>query len=692
MLKIKRLYTFIIQTFLPIFMMTFGICLFIVLMQFLWKFVEDLVGKGLDNVVLAELFLYAILSLVPMALPLALLLASLMAFGNLGERLELLAIKAAGVSLLKTMKPLIILVVFVSIGAFFFQNEAMPRIQVKLKSLMISIKQKSPELDIPEGSFYSGITNYNLYVKKKDPKTRILKDVMIYDTSEGFDNMSVFVCDSALMNISANKDFLLLNLYSGQRFANFRQSGFNDARRNNQFVPYSRENFKEKKIVIPFNTGFDRMDEASLEGTQISKNIVQLGNSIDSLGKRLDSINVYDRKIIGTLTYLTYRNTETYTKLKDKTNSTSKSFVTTPTREKDQIPTKIDFDSLLASYSTDDLSRYISTAANDADGSRFNIMETTQKMNLQKNIRLHRVEWHRKFVLSFACLIFFFIGAPLGAIIRKGGLGMPVVVSVLLFIVYYIIDNIGYKMARDGIWEAWQGMWLSSFALFPLGVFLTYKAMNDSSLFNPEAYGKFFNKILFIKAPAKLNDIQKEEMIQKIPSLASLSLEPEVASGLEAMDSDKLRYIVDNYKAFNYEQVMQLAALSILKEREADLSDITNRQDRKSSKSLMTLFNKSSLLTGISYLIFIALYILNAFTSSSILDWLFDKVLIIYIILYIRSFIYYFTFCERTEKQSKKYYAFVMVLSLICYPLGYFLINKKMEKDLKSIEIIPHLK
>ena len=240
MLRIKRLYTFIIQTFIPVFMMTFIICLFIVLMQFIWRYVEDFVGKGLDNAVLAELFLYAALTLIPMALPLSLLLASLMAFGSLGERLELLAIKASGVSLLKTMQPLIILVACISIGAFFFQNEAMPRIQVKFRSLMISIKQKSPELDIPEGSFYSGIDNYSLYVKKKDPKTKMLKEVMIYDTSEGFDNMSVFVCDSAMMRITEDKKYLLLNLYTGQRFANFRQTDLaSNTSRNNQFTRYS---------------------------------------------------------------------------------------------------------------------------------------------------------------------------------------------------------------------------------------------------------------------------------------------------------------------------------------------------------------------------------------------------------------------------------------------------------------------
>jgi lipopolysaccharide export system permease protein len=658
-------------------------------MQFLWRYIEDLVGKGLDNMVLAELFMYAVLNLIPMALPLSLLLASLMAFGNLGESMELLAIKASGVSLLKTMRPLIILVVFISVGAFFFQNEAMPRIQVKFNSLMISIRKKSPELDIPEGSFYSGITNYSLYVKKKDPVTRMLKGVMIYDTSEGFDNMSVFVCDSGLMSVSDDKTFLLLNLYSGQRFANFRQSGLSDARRNNQFVPYSRENFKEKKIIIPFDSGFERMDESNLGSTQISKNIEQLAHSIDSLSLRLDTLNIYDRQIIGKNTYLTYRNTESYIKYKDEEAQKNKSVSATNAT---QIPTKIDFDSLLASYKVDELSGYVSVAANEADNNRYSnsMMETGQKASLQKSIRMHQIEWYQKFVLSFTCIIFFFIGAPLGAIIRKGGLGMPVVVSVLLFIVYYIINNIGLKMARDGYWEIWQGMWLSSFALFPLGLFLTYKATNDSTLFNPEAYGKFFNKILFIKTPPKLTDEQKEQMIQKIPSLSSLNLEPEVIHSLKSMDSDKLRNIVDNYKEFNYDKSMQIAALSILKERGADISDITNKQDRKSTERLMELFDKSSLLTGGCYLVLITLYIIDYFTSSALFGKFPNKVLILYIILYIRPLIFYFAFCEQAEKKTKGYQAFIVTLLFACYPLGYYQVKKKMKEDLENIEIISY--
>lgn len=669
MLRIKRLYTFIIQTFLPIFMMTFGICLFIVLMQFLWKFVEDLVGKGLDNIVLAELFLYAMLSLIPMALPLALLLASLMAFGNMGERLELLAIKASGVSLLKTMRPLIIFVSCVAVGAFFFQNEAMPRIQVKLRSLMISIRQKSPELDIPEGSFYSGITNYNLYVKKKDKETRMLKDVMIYDTSEGFDNMSVFVCDSAHMNVSSDKSFLLLNLYSGQRFANFRQSGLSDARRNNQFVPYSRENFKEKKIIIPFNSGFDRMDESNLEGTQISKNIVQLGNSIDSLNSRLDSVNTHDRRIIGKFTYLTYRNSDAYQKSAEKVTNNKKQ----PEPEKNKVeksPVKIDFDSLLSTYSSDELSRYIGSAANDADGGRFNIMETAQKVNLQKNIRMHKVEWHRKFVLSFACLIFFFIGAPLGAIIRKGGLGMPVVVSVLLFIVYYIIDNIGYKMARDGVWEVWQGMWLSSFALFPLGVFLTYKAMNDSALFNPEAYGNFFRKILGLKKKV-INENETTVDVNTVPELSTLNADPELVASLQNMSIDNLKDIVKNHQQYGYGEDKLQVVLSVLKDKGDDLFDIRIKNiEYEEAKKIYQATIKS-------------LKIMLILNIASYIIW---PLVPVFYFFYARTFICYFDFYRAIDRKTKKDTAGIMIVSLVFSWITYSHIKKRMKEDMDNVK------
>ncbi|MFC4672502.1 LptF/LptG family permease [Dysgonomonas termitidis] len=683
MLKIKRLYTFVIQTFLPVFAMTFVICLFIVLMQFLWRYVEDLVGKGLEISVLAELFIYAAFQLIPMALPLSLLLASLMAFGNLGERLELLSIKASGVSLLKAMRPLIILVAFISVGAFFFQNEAMPRIQVKLRALLWSIKQKSPELDIPEGSFYSDIPNYNLYVKKKNRETKMLHEVMIYDTSKGFDNMAVIVCDSALMRGSEDKTFLLLNLYHGQQFSNFRQAEINNtsSRSNNQFVPYSRENFKEKEVIIPFNTGFDRMDESNLEGTQISKNIVQLSRSIDSMSVRLDSVNIRDRKIIGQHTYFAYRNTEAYQNRIKETDSLK---IEKPKVSlKKEQPARIDFDSLLNSYSKEEMAQHLMSAASEAENSRYNMLESTQKAGLQKNIRYHEVERHRKFTLSFACLIFFFIGAPLGAIIRKGGLGMPVVVSVALFIVYYIIDNIGYKMARDGVWEAWQGMWLSSFALFPLGVFLTYKAMNDSALFNPEAYGKFIRKIFFIKTPPKISDERRNIIVKKIPDVSELDLQPEILNGLRAMDTDKLRDLIQNYKKYNYEKDTQLAALSILKERGAEIGGIIDKQDAQYMDNAEFLYDYSSKWTMAGYILCIFLLITNLTGFSWIID-------VSYLFLFIRSMFYYFAFYTNIKKRSKLYHFFIVIFSFMFYPLVYFYVTRQIGKDKKEVEIISY--
>lgn len=668
--------------------MTFGICLFIVLMQFLWRYVEDLVGKGLETTVLAELFFYAALQFIPMALPLALLLASLMAFGNMGERLELLAIKASGVSLLKAMQPLIILVGAIAIGAFFFQNEGLPRINVKFRSLLISIKQKSPELDIPEGSFYSVIPDYSIYVKKKDPETKMLKDVMIYQTSEGFNNMSVFVCDSALMKMSEDKTFLLLDLYDGQRFANFRQADIKNTSRhsNNQFVPYSRENFKTKKIIIPFNAGFDRMDESALEGTQISKNIVELGRSIDSMTVFIDSLNKRDRATIGERTYLSYKADRKYSRTVEAeyANDTAHS----SENKKDTIPATVpivplDFDSLLNSYSRDEVSQYYATAANEAENNRYNIIEGIQKKTIQKNLRMHKVEWHRKFVLSFACLVFFFIGAPLGAIIRKGGLGMPVVVSVALYIVYYIVDNIGYKMARDAVWEVWQGMWLSSAVFFPLGVFLTYKAMNDSALFNPEAYDKFFRKILFVKSPAKINDEKRNEIIEKIPALSELNVEPEVLDGLQSMDSDKLRDVIQNYKKYSYDKTRQLAALSILKSRGAEINDIVDRQDKEYINMAESLYCNSSNITSLAYVFFVLLSVIAIMNFSWIVG-------VLYFLLFVRSMIYYFSFYKDIKVRSKWYHAIILVLSLLAYPLIYLYVRKQMKKDKNEVEIITY--
>lgn len=645
-------------------------------MQFVWKYVEDFVGKGLEPSVLAELFTYAALSLVPTALPLAILLASLMAFGNLGERYELLAIKAAGISLLRAMRPLIILIALISIGAFFFQNDILPKINVKMRSLMISIKQKSPELDIPEGVFYSNIENYNLYVKTKDKETGTLRDVMIYDVSKGFDNMAVIICDSAKMKMSSNKDYLMLDLYHGEQFANVQQSAMTSKRGyNNKFIPYSRENFKEKQVVIPFDANFNRMDESSLEGTQIAKNISQLKASIDSLTTVVDSLNITDRKFILNSSYLSYKN-NVYDI--DTTSHTD--------RRASISNYEIDMDSLIETMSLREKIALYSDAQVRAENNKNDFaFRSISKIDVQKKIRYHDIEYQKKFTLSFACLVFFFIGAPLGAIIRKGGLGMPVVVSVILFIIYYVIDNVGSKMARDGVWDVWEGVWLSSIVLFPLGVFLTYKAMNDSALFNPEAYGKFFKKILFIKSAKKIDDQKREIIMRSIPALTDLNLEPETLASLEVMDSTLLLKTFYNNKQYNYDINVQLAILAILRNRGVDIDEIIDRQDEDTAQVNLSNFENGSVITIIAYFLTLATILLYQTSEgfSHIIE-------ISYFILYIRSVVCYFECYRNVNRRTQVYNIITVILLFPLYPILYFPVKNRVEKYVNQTKIIKY--
>lgn len=562
--RLKRLYSFILQSFLPLFLMTFVICLFLVLMQFLWKHIEDMVGKGLDIKVLAEMFLYASLNLIPLALPLSILLASIMVFGNLGERLELLAIKSAGVPLLKTMRPLIVLIVFISISAFFFQNYAMPRIQVKFYSLLLSIRQKSPELDIPEGVFYKDIDNYNIFVEKKNRKTGMLYDVMIYDVSKGFNSMAVIVCDSASMKLSEDKLSLIFTMHHGQQFQNFQEDNLSSSK---EFVPYSREDFKTKQLLIPFDANFNRMDDSVLEesvgSNWISKNSTELKFSIDSMNHKMDSLNLMDRKQMKTYSHFSFRN----------------SYLTT----KDSIQEIVDtikvapLDSLLHKQTLYDQSSILRNAHMKAENnSNEFLFRSMAKVSTQKAINRHWVEWHRKFTLSFACFIFFFIGAPLGSIIRKGGLGMPIVVSVILFIIYYILDNVGYKMTRDGVWIHWVGMWFSSFILFPMGIFLTYKAMNDSVILNADAYINLFKKILFIRSN---RHYQMKEVVISPP------LYNEVSAQINQLDNNLDGYLKSHntlsYKSYWFDEIHDNQFMKIKNELEHILNSLSNTKDQE---------------------------------------------------------------------------------------------------------------
>mgnify|MGYP000078301997 FL=1 len=464
-----------------LFLGTFFICLFIFMMQFLWKYVDELVGKGLEMEVLVQFFFYSAVSLVPASLPLAVLLASLITFGNFGERYELLAMKAAGISLLKIMRPLIVFIAFVCGISFYFQNVIGPKAEVKLWTLLISMKQKSPELDIPEGVFYDAIDGYNLYVKKKNRETGVLYNVMIYNFSDGFENAHIIVADSGKLEMTADKKHLFLHLYHGEMFENLKAQSMSA-----ENVPYRRETFREKHTIIEFNSDFSMVDASIMSNQSRSKDMKKLQASVDSMTAISDSVGrSYYREVnnIGT-----YRLTPSLTK-QDTVKMQAANL------------RGYNVDSLFQSSTLMQKQRIISSAsstvgnlANDWNFKSFNIKQNDQ------DIRKHQTEWHNKITLSLACLIFFFIGAPLGGIIRKGGLGMPVIASVLIFIIYYIINNTGYKMARDGNWVVWMGMWTSTAVLAPLGAFLTYKSNNDSVVLNADAYVDWFKKVAGIRS------------------------------------------------------------------------------------------------------------------------------------------------------------------------------------------------
>lgn len=492
-MHIKRLYLFLIKSYLGTFIATFFICLFIVLMQFLWKYVDDMVGKGLELSVLAQFFYYAALSLIPMALPLSILLSSLMTFGNFGERLELLAMKAAGISLFRIMRPFVVFIICVSIGAFFFSNNAMPVIQAKMYTLLRSIKDKQPDAEIPTGSFYNGVPGYSIYVSSKDEDRKLLKDVMIYDFSNGFENAVVMAADSARLMVSADKMNLVLDLFSGESFENLKNQ--REARNS---VPYRRESFSFKEVLIEFDSNFKMQDAAIASNKYMSKNVQQLTAAVDSFNAVVDSLDKsnaaeYKGRIFNRTSY-------NFKPVSQDSLSDYK---------------KYDVDSLWNSLSNDKKVSALNSVIIDLNNSKNSMLiQQDIKVSTSKLMRRHDIERHRKFTLSFACLVFFFIGAPLGAIIRKGGLGMPVVISVLLFVIYYVIDNMGYKMAREGVWHVWNGIWLSTLVLFPFGVILTYEAATDRIVSFSDAKVVKWMKKLFSKSKYEEDSRTLEQIIE----------------------------------------------------------------------------------------------------------------------------------------------------------------------------------
>lgn len=497
-LRLKKLDIFVLKSFMLLFAGTFFICLFIFMMQFLWKYVDELVGKGLELDILAQFFFLSALTLIPLSLPLAILLAALMTFGNFGERYELLSMKAAGIPLLRIMRPIAIMCLILGLTSFYFQNVIGPKAQKQLWTLLVSMKQKSPEVDIPEKVFYSDIEGYNIYVNKKDRETGILKDVLIYNFSDGFENARIIWAEEGKLELTADKKHLYLHLYNGELFENLKSQNI-----DSKNVPYRRETFIEKHSLIDFDAEFNMVDGSFLNRRSDIKNMNELTATIDSLTTYTDSVG---RAMYNEIMASTY-----------KDNDLSKS---DSVKIKEQNLTYINTDSIFRSLSSDEkLKTLSSTERRMSSISSDWSMKSFVTQDNDKNIRVHISDWHKKITLSFACVFFFFIGAPLGAIIRKGGLGMPVVISVLMFILYYIIDSGATRVAKSGEMNIILGTWMSSLVLAPLGAFLTYKSNKDSVVFNIDVYKAFFRKIFGIR---QSRHIFRKEVIIFTPDYAQI--------------------------------------------------------------------------------------------------------------------------------------------------------------------------
>ena len=473
------------------------------MMQFTWRYVDEIVGKGITMDILGQFYWYMAITMVPMALPLAVLLASLVSFGNMGERLELLAMKAAGVSLLRIMRPLAVLVIGLAAVSFYFQNRAALDAQKNLTSLLWSLRETSPALEIPEGVFYGKINNFSLYVERKDVATGKLYNVMIYKTDQGFDKAQIVVADSGRLEVTNDKEHLIFDIWNGEQFENL-QAGGAQAALNTKGVPYDRETFQYKRFIIDFNSNFEKQDAEQWSGSAITKNLKQLSASIDSMNTALDSIGLANYKQgKQTAYYCPPLRPQHAAALKQMSKGA-----------------KLDFDTIMARMSADKRVQTIRAAAASAAAYASELewkSLTTEEGD--KSVRSHRIQWHQKFTMSIACIFFFFIGAPLGAIIRKGGLGMPTIIAVILFIFYYIINTSGMKMARDGAWNMIFGMWVSTAVLTPWGCFLTYKANNDSVVFNADVYAALFKRLLGLRSK---RNITRKEVIIETPDYAAL--------------------------------------------------------------------------------------------------------------------------------------------------------------------------
>ena len=511
MFRIKKLDIFIVKQFGLLFVGTFFICQFVLMMQFLWRYVDELIGKGLSLEVMAQFFWYMGLMLMPQAFPLAILLSSLITFGNLGESSELTAIKAAGISLMQAFRSLIVISVLMAGVSFYFQNVVGPRANQDFYRLLLGMKQKSPEVQIPEGIFYDGIPGSNIYVQKKNLETGMLYGIMIYRMTGSYEDQAIILADSGMMQSTAEKKHLLLTLYNGVWNENMRSQDL----AGTADVPYRRETFVTKKIVLDFDGGFSLADENDISGDARAKSLGKILHDKDSLQEFNDSVGraYYEE---GSRFFFKHIEVSQPDSIKIA---------------KQLAEGNTTLDSMFMKLNDVQKQSAMRTAMNNAQSVATDLeMKGAYADSLHRYYRTHQIQAILKFTLALTCIIFFFIGAPLGAIIRKGGLGVPVIISVLVFIVYYILDSTGQKMARDDQWTVWYGLTISTVVLAPIACFFTYKANNDSVVFNIDLYKQLFMRVFGLRTHRHIyrKEVIIEDPIYALDSYYLLNISKEI--------------------------------------------------------------------------------------------------------------------------------------------------------------------
>jgi lipopolysaccharide export system permease protein len=547
-------------------------------MQFLWRYIDDLVGKGLEMKVIAELLLYTSSSLVPMALPLAILMSSLMTFGNMGEFYELTAIKASGISLQRIMMPLVLLVVLISIGAFFFANDILPYTNLKMRSLLYDVTNQRPEISIIPGSYYNGIDGYSIRVEKKNPETNMMYNIMIYDHTQSRGNTSVTVADSGKMIVTADQRNLIFTIYNGHSYNELESER---KRNRDRTYPHRYDKFEEQQFIIEL-VGFDlhRTDESLFKDHQSMLNLTQLEVMKDSIK---DEIKSKQNVLYTTLVDGNYFRSRRRPARKVKQTVHIPDSITgmqridrikksvkkiqpkeivdiKPEEEISEESTNLNpefYANIMDNLTLKERDMIYESALSFARSARTYADGTAQTIDSKiKRLRRFEIEWHRKFTIAFACFVFLFIGAPLGAIIRKGGLGLPVVISTLFFIFYYISSLFGEKVVRESILPDYQGMWITSSLFFTIGIFLTYKATTDAAMLNLDTYANFFRKLNKRKKRTLIEGLQSE-----ITPQARKEIRPEI---LNSTLNSLLEWVKDNIAKVNQNLTWMDFTLSLL--------------------------------------------------------------------------------------------------------------------------------